>query len=243
MIERSKFPDWEEFTRCSPAEDGFLLLQCSGTIDEILVECHRIAPCVLAVSQESLERLDAGEFSASVGIGDSVRVLVLGDHSSPDLVRKWLCMGCMGYLPSDAPRATLKKAVHAIAAGEVWAERKTVSEAMKKLIFRQLVQELTSRERDILRLITDGLTNRAIAERLNITHETVRWHIRGLYSKIGVQDRFSAIMYGSRLLDSDAAAAPVKIAPNIQAAQTLENLPRKHLSQPVSANGGGAKTA
>lgn len=125
-------------------------------------------------------------------------------------------MGCMGYLPGDSPRSVVRKAVRAIASGEMWAERKAVSQAMKRLILKQLVQDLTAREADILRLITCGLSNRAIAARLCITHETVRWHIRSLYSKIGVQDRFSAMVYGSRLLDSEPESAPGAIRRKIQ---------------------------
>lgn len=208
VIECSQLFQWMQFTQCSPAEDGFLVLQCSGTFDEVLEECQRIAPCVLVVSQESLERVAGSEFSARVGVGGAVRVLVVGNHLRSDQVEKLLCMGCMGFLPHDAPRSTLRKAVRAIASGEVWAERRAVSRAVKKLILRQLVQELTVREREILRLITCGLSNRAIADRLCITHETVRWHIRSLYSKIGVQDRFSAIVYGGRVLGADREAGP-----------------------------------
>ncbi len=181
---------------------GFMVSRCSGTISEILAECQKIAPCVLVASQESLEELDAEKFSALLAVEGSVRVLVLGTGKSPDLVERFLSMGCMGYLAREVSSSTLRRAVRAIASGQAWADRETITRVLKSMILKQSLQKLTSRERDILRLLVSGLCNRAIADRLCITHETVRWHIREMYSKLGVQDRFSAIVYGKRLLDS-----------------------------------------
>ena len=225
VVERSKLARWRELTRWA----GFMVWQCSGTIREVWAECEKVAPCVLIVSQQSLETLDADEFRASVGIEGSVRVLVLGTRKDPNLVEKFLSMGCMGYLPRDVSSLTLRRAVRAIASGQVWAERRTITQILKMMILKQLAYVLTLRERDILRLIASGLTNRAIADRLCITHETVRWHIRGLYSKLGVQDRFSAIVYGKRLLDSEGEATPNEI-PSIPIAQSSGDDPKKHAS-------------
>lgn len=207
VVEHSKLAKWFQLAQWH----GFVVSLCSGTIGEILSECQRLAPCVLVVSQESLEQLDANEFSASVEVGGSIRVLVLATRKGPNLVEKFLSMGCMGYLPDDVPSSTLRRAVRAVASGQVWAERSTVTQVMKRMILKRLLQELTLRERDILQLIVGGLSNRVIADRLCITHETVRWHIRSLYSKLGVQDRLSAMVYGKRLLDSERAAAPAEI--------------------------------
>lgn len=209
--------------------DGFILSQSSGTTVEVLAECQRIAPCVLVASQESLEKLDANEFRASLGVEGSVRVLVLATHKGPNMAEKFLSMGCMGYLPDDVPRSTLRRAVRAIASGQVWADRSTITQVMRRMILKQLLQELTLRERDILRLIASGLSNRTIADRLCITYETVRWHIRGLYSKLGVQDRFSAIVYGKRLLDSDGVATPSEI-PSFLISQSSGDAPQRRAS-------------
>ena len=222
VVELSKLPKWCELTR----REGFEVSQCSGTPAEMLAECRRIAPCVLAVSQESLEKVDAEEFSASVGVESSVRVLVLSTRKSPNLVENFLSMGCMGCLPQDVSGPTLRRAVRAIASGQLWADRKTIARVMKSLILKKSLQKLTSRETDILRLIVSGLCNRAIADRLCITHETVRWHIREMYSKLRVQDRFSAIVYGKRLLDSEGAAMPSE-NPDMLTPQSSGDVPQK----------------
>ena len=225
VIERSKLPKWYESAR----REGFVVSPCTGTIPEILAECERIGRCVLVLSQESVEKLDADEFRAWVEVGGSVRVLELGTRKDPDLVKKFLSMGCMGYLPSRVLSSTLRRAVRAIAAGEVWADRSTITQVMKSMILKQSIQVLTVRERDILRQIASGLSNRAIADRLCITHETVRWHIRGLYAKLGVQDRFSAIVYGKRLLNSEGEISPREI-PGIPRTPSFGDAPQKRAS-------------
>ena len=196
---------------------GFTLSQSSGTIGEMLTDCQRVAPCVLIVREAVFMRLTKGG-SRAVETEDSVRVLVLGNRKNPtpELIETLFSLGGMGYLPSAVPNATLQKAVRAIASGQVWANRSIIAQVMRRMISRQLLGELTRQERNILRLIASGLSNRAIADRLCITYETVRWHIRGLYPKLGVQDRFSAIMYGKRFLDSEGVAAPSTI-PSIAA--------------------------
>jgi len=238
VIERSSLPNWEELTRRWPAPDGFLVLPCPGTVDQVLAECRRVAPCVLVISEEAFEKLNADEFTSSVTVGGSIQVLVLGGHKSPDQVAELLCMGCMGYLFHDDPRPRLWKAVRAVACGEVWAERKTVSLAINKLILKQSMQDLTAQERAILRLIACGFPNRVIADRLYITHETVRWHIRSLYSKIGVHDRLGAVVYGSRLLDSERRGAPAEIADTLRTKSSGGAL-QKHVS-PMAAGGDAA---
>lgn len=208
VVEHSKVPRWHELERWN----AFKVSRCSGTIAEILANCQRIAPCVLVVSQQSLEQLEGNEFSTSVGVAGSIRILVLATRKQPNLVEKFLSMGCMGYLSGDVSISTLRRAVRAIASGQVWADRTTITQVMRRMILTQLLRELTLRERDILRLIASGLSNRAIANRLCITHGTLRWHIRGLYSKLGVQDRCSATVYGKRLLNSEHVATTAEIA-------------------------------
>lgn len=212
IIDLSSLPHREEFARPLPAPSGFLVMNCTGTVEEIAGECQRVAPCVLVIGEASLEKLASSGFPSSIGFGGSVRVLVLGSHKNSELIERWLCMGCMGYMSLEVTRPKLWKAIRAVASGEVWAGRKTLSQVMNKLIFKQCLQDLTVQEKVILQLIACGLPNRAIADRLCVTHETIRWHIRSLYSKIGVHDRFCAMMYGSRLLEAEKVPGPIQTA-------------------------------
>ena len=74
--------------------------------------------------------------------------------------------------------------------------------------------QLTERETDVLRLITDGLSNREIAERLVVTVDTVKWYNRQIFEKLGVSSRTqaAALARESGLLDSDVGGV---VAPNL----------------------------
>ena len=65
-----------------------------------------------------------------------------------------------------------------------------------KKISYELLEPLTSREVELLQLISDGLTNRRIALQLSVTESTVKWHLSNVYSKLGVKKRTQAIAKG-----------------------------------------------
>ena len=89
----------------------------------------------------------------------------------------------------NASEALLLKSIETIFAGELWVPRAVLSQMVRTSLGNNPLK-LTSRETEILDMITRGLKNQEIADLLFISRETVRWHIRSLYSKIGVGPRF-----------------------------------------------------
>ena len=85
----------------------------------------------------------------------------------------------------------------------------------------QLVEPLTQREREILGLLADGLTNREIADRLYLSHETVKWYNKQLYGKLGVRNRAQA----AAKAQEHALQEYQKPAPARRPAQPKHNLP------------------
>jgi DNA-binding NarL/FixJ family response regulator len=101
----------------------------------------------------------------------------------------------MGFLRVDVPRGHLLRAVDAVASGEIWAPRKFVSQLCRDLLSADDPLKLTTREEEVLVLLAAGHSNRKIAESLFITRDTVRWHMRAIYRKLGVHDRWSVRSY------------------------------------------------
>jgi ATP/maltotriose-dependent transcriptional regulator MalT len=84
-----------------------------------------------------------------------------------------------------------------------------------------LIEPLTPREREILGLLADGLTNREIADRLYLSHETIKWYNKQLYGKLGVSNRTqAAAMAQDHALDESQEPAFSR-----QAAQAKHDLP------------------
>ncbi|MDL1890951.1 response regulator transcription factor [Nitrospirales bacterium NOB] len=118
-----------------------------------------------------------------------VRILAVfqggGDPPYDDLLRK----GCSGVVPAEANDLTLRKAIEAIFDGELWFPRRVLSSIARESLLKDRSKELTQRETDVHRLICLGLTNQQIADQLFISRETVRWHVRSLYAKLGVPNQ------------------------------------------------------
>jgi DNA-binding NarL/FixJ family response regulator len=171
--------------------------------EQLLLRCQRMAPCVVIADQALLERFDPAEFAGMVDFGRSVQVLAYGPARDDRAVQNLVRMGCMGFVTEGAPPAVLKKAARALARGEMWIDRRLLTRVLQQLLFANRSPKLTPREKDVLKLIARGYKNRAIAEKLCISHETVRWHIRGLHSKLGLQDRLGTAMYAQQYLDAD----------------------------------------
>lgn len=200
----------KELSRQLSARQGYVLLDRQGSLDEILTACEKMAPCVLIVDQVLMqtEGFDLEHFGARVEYGRSIQVLVVGPKRDAGLVEDLLRIGCVGFVTQDVTPAVLRKAVRAVAGGEFWADRKATSRVVQQLLSQSGSRSLTPREKQVLWLIGQGLKNRAIAERLFITRDTVRWHIRSIYSKIGVHDRLSAALYAQENLGDGIAVGP-----------------------------------
>ena len=118
--------------------------------------------------------------------------------------------GARGYLLKGAEPDDTLRAIHAVAAGEAifspgiaerlmsyFAQFPTVSAAPSSAHPEQqapLLPELTERERDVLRLIAQGLNNAAIAERLVLSPKTVRNYVSDIFAKLQVADRVQAVL-------------------------------------------------
>lgn len=117
------------------------------------------------------------------------RILVLTTYDTEREIRTALKAGADGYLLKDARRAELVRAVTDVAAGRPVL----TAAALAVLAGRRTEQELTDREVESLRLIAEGLTNRAAAARLHVSEATVKTHLAHAFDKLGVGDRAAAV--------------------------------------------------
>lgn len=116
--------------------------------------------------------------------GGRPRVLVLTTYDKERDIRRAMAAGADGYLLKDLPRDQLVAAVRELMNG---SPRTHIDAPHGSQL------SLTDRETDVLALVADGLTNRAVARKLGISEATVKTHLAHVYTKLGVLDRATAV--------------------------------------------------
>ena len=111
--------------------------------------------------------------------------------------------GAMGIVLKESPADVLLDCVRKVARGESWIERDTVTRAFRTMVGRDAAVEggedpLTPREVEMVRMVAQGLRNKAIAERLAISEGTVKVHLHNIYEKLGVDGRLELVLCAQR---------------------------------------------
>jgi NarL family two-component system response regulator LiaR len=129
----------------------------------------------------------------------SPRILVLTSFASDDKVFPAIKAGALGYLLKDSEPADLVEAIHQVHRGEPSLQPSIAQKVLKELrrpsARPPTPDPLTDREREVLRLVAKGLSNREIAQRLVITEATVRTHVSNILSKLHLANRVQATLY------------------------------------------------
>ena len=138
-------------------------------------------------------------------------VLMLTSFDDEDALLDAIMAGASGYVLKQIKGSDLVSAVRTVASGQSMLDPATTARLMRSLRAEptqapQMAPELASlspREREILALIGDGLTNREIGKRLYLSEKTVKNHISRLLAKLGVQRRVQAAVLATHLEQSD----------------------------------------
>jgi DNA-binding NarL/FixJ family response regulator len=175
--------------RAFEREPGFSSHLCTDW-KEALAVGQQAANCVLIVSESLLSEATIAALRAHT---PNWHILVNG-HRIPDRSpSEWFRKGFVGYLNHDSTPDMARKAVEHVLAGELWADRKVMSDMVRLMSPTIHDTRFTRREREVLEKVAAGLDNRRIAEDLFVTRETVRWHLRTAYAKLGIHDRAALV--------------------------------------------------
>lgn len=170
--------------------DGEATLQAVRTLepDVLVLDVRMPGPDGLDV----LRALDA-ERSAT-------RVVLLTAELEDDQLLEAIRAGARGVVLKDMAPQLLVEAVRTVLGGGQWLEKGLGGRALTKLLQRErglqeATRHLTPREMEIVRMVAQGLRNRAIAERVHITEGTVKVHLHNIYEKLGIDGRVELTLY------------------------------------------------
>jgi DNA-binding NarL/FixJ family response regulator len=190
------------FAALLETQDDFAVAGTASDGDEAVRICQAEKPHVVLmdVRMPGLDGIEATRQLAADGKGP--RILMLTTFDLDEYVYDALSAGASGFLLKDVAAETLFDAVRVIAAGEALLDpavtRRLIGEFARlrpRLPTRpELLEELTPRETEVLRLVAEGLSNDEIAERLVVSKETVKTHVSRVLGKLGLRDRTQAVV-------------------------------------------------
>ena len=122
-------------------------------------------------------------------------VLIFTAYSERSLLGRGLESGAKGYILKEAPRETLVRAIEKVSLGETFVDPALMTAFLPG---REGIEMLTAREREILQLLADGMSNADVAERLFISQETVKSHVRHILTKLEADTRTHAVAIALR---------------------------------------------
>jgi DNA-binding NarL/FixJ family response regulator len=134
----------------------------------------------------------------------AVKVLVLTTYDADEWVFDAIRAGASGYLLKDTPRAELIAAITGTAAGRTFVDPHVAGKLFAQIASPTVARDTTlagsfsDRERDVLRLLAQGLSNAEIAGRLFLSEGTIRNYVSAICEKLGVSDRTRAALMAVR---------------------------------------------
>jgi DNA-binding NarL/FixJ family response regulator len=175
-------------------EEGMELV-ASGTNGEEAVELfrtHRPDVTLIDLMMPGMGGVDA--IRKIREIAPDARVIALTTYRGDEDIHRALDAGAMGFLLKDTMRKELTAAIQKVAGGG----RFISPVAVHSLVENSSRAGLTPREIEVLNCIANGLRNKEIASRLTLSEDTIKFHIRGILSKLDVNDRTHAVTQALR---------------------------------------------
>jgi two-component system, NarL family, nitrate/nitrite response regulator NarL len=138
----------------------------------------------------------AGAEEALSSLPRAIPVLAVVD--TPGQARELVHAGVRGVVVRDAPAESLRAASVAVASGLRVLDDESFEQALSRTTGDLDASPLTRREREVLDLVADGLSNKLIAERLGFSEHTAKFHLRSILDKLGAETRTDAVAKAAR---------------------------------------------
>jgi DNA-binding NarL/FixJ family response regulator len=166
--------------------------------DQIRKVIRKVRPGLLLFDYEAMGPNGESIISRLRRAAPKTRILVIARRSGEETIEQVLRAGASGLVGKEAEFATLVQAIHAVAEGELWANRRTAARALERLTdtFAPVpaLGSLTKRELQIADGVALGLRNKDIAQRLNISEPTVKSHLNAIFRRLKIEGRLALAM-------------------------------------------------
>jgi len=158
---------------------------------------------LMDIRMPGLDGLEATRQLLASAPSTRVRVLILTTFDLDSYVYEALRAGASGFLLKDAPPEQLVAGIRTVASGDALLAPSITRRLIEGFIRRPPahrvegdgLEELTPREREVLQLLGEGLSNTELAQELYVSEATVKTHVARVFSKLGLRDRVHAVVF------------------------------------------------
>jgi len=170
---------------------------------EVLPCVQKLQPDVLVLDLRLPGRSGLEVLKAMVDEAVQCRTVLLtaaiDDRQAVEVVR----LGAKGIVLKESSPEALLECVRRVHRGEEWIEQEVLSGAVGHVVrgetaIREVARNLTPRETEIVRMVVQGLRNKAVAERLSISEGTVKIHLHHIYEKLSVDGRLELVLWAQQ---------------------------------------------
>lgn len=177
------------------AHPDFEVVGEAGDPDEVIARTGELTPTVVLLDLWMVGRSSVAAIPALLALSPQTRVVMLTSDDDVVAARQALQAGAAGYVLKRADRQELATAIRATAAGERYVQPDVGARLAVAAPERPPVDELTPREREVVSLLAQGMTNAEIAAELKLSVRTVESHRARIQHKLGVFGRSSLVRY------------------------------------------------
>jgi DNA-binding NarL/FixJ family response regulator len=173
---------------------GFVVEECFNQPEALRCHSHAADVVVLDLDLDAgrLTRMEKLELLLAAAHARPVLIVTRSDH--PKTIAEAMQKGAAGVVLKSRPAEVFLRAIRVVLSGGAWVERSVVTSVFHSQT-RDDAGRLTRREQEIVELVTQGLQNKQIAERLSITHTTVRHHLTSIFEKLAVTNRLELMRH------------------------------------------------
>jgi DNA-binding NarL/FixJ family response regulator len=184
--------------RLIEALDDIELVGVAANGEDAVARCRETDPDVVLMDLE-MPRLDGIEATRQITAAHpGTAVLVLTSFSDRRRILGALEAGACGYLLKDADSGEVAEGIRAAARGESPLDPRAARTILNARTEPDPLEGLSGREREVLALVVEGLPNKLIARRLEISEKTVKSHLTRVFRQIDVTDRTQAALWAER---------------------------------------------
>ena len=173
-------------------DEGFQVLARVNNGAEAVEAVARHSPDVLVIDLNMPVLNGLGALKQLRARGLSTRVVILTATVEDDDVLEAIRLGVRGVVLKEAAPHLLRDCIRTVHAGGQWLEKDAVARALERMLQRDAGRvgvNLTDRELEIVRMVSQGLRNKEVAQKLFISEGTVKIHLHRIYQKLGVDSR------------------------------------------------------